>query len=202
MYNSEIQSAMRNRKGIGEMLGASPFDEILEDIDAKLEAEKPSEPEGADPAGEKGGDPMAETWDAAFTDNPELKKMEEKMDEEQVSKLEKFKCMARNLVNSHVDLIPETLPNEEIVRQIQDSAACKVEHTPDHRTFTAIVYDPRCCGVSSSNPTLRVPGLRTNGEHLKTLAKLVFRARGDEIKDNDMWLLFDAGRAGCAGHSN
>jgi len=195
MYNSEIQQALRNRKGIGEMIKTAPFDEIIEDIDTKIEEE--TEPAVApDPAGEE--DPFAAELygNASFEINVELKKMEEQMDEDQISKLEKYKCMARNLVNSNVDLFPETLPTEELVQKLQDSAAGKAVNAAESKSFTAIVYDPRCAGISSSNPTSRVPSLRTNGEHLRGLAKLIFRARGDAIKDNDMWLLFDAGRSG------
>ena len=82
------------------------------------------------------------------------------------------------------------------MQRLMDSAAFKTKGSVEARTHSAIFYNPTLCGESASKPRVRLPPLRSNGQHLKRLLNIVLRSNNWEIAANDLFFLFDAGKPG------
>ena len=67
------------------------------------------------------------------------------------------------------------------------------------KTFVLHAYDLKNAGEASSHPSVRLPPLRGNGEHLKQCIRAgidSYNSVGNSMAANDLFLLFDGGRPG------
>ena len=110
---------------------------------------------------------------------------------------------ASTLVNTYVELIDEGKESATIVQHLADSQAYKKHSDLMPKHHVGVFYNPSLCGESSSKPHLRVPPLRKNGDHLKKLTAVVLQVNQWELKDQQLWFLFDSGKSGyvCWGGS-
>ena len=133
-----------------------------------------------------------------LADLPEIKKLVKSFegDESARKKINYYKGYARRLIETYVQLCPETASDDTILNQLAESAAGKVLGDSTGKTHAGIFYNPNHAGESSSKPTCRQPPLRQGGDHLKRLSNIVFRLRKHELADNDLWFIFDGGREG------
>ena len=91
----------------------------------------------------------------------------------------------------------ETDTDEELIRQMQTSAAGTLKIDGKDKGFVGVFYDSKLAGEASAQPHIRQPPLREAGEHLRRLAGLRLRAKSEsEICDRDIWFVPDAGKDG------
>ena len=68
------------------------------------------------------------------------------LDDTGEQKLAIYKSQARRIVHTHVELLPETLPDDEIVQKIQVTEAGKVRGDASAKDYVGIFYDPKHAG--------------------------------------------------------
>ena len=99
-------------------------------------------------------------------------------------------------MDTYVELVSETCTDDKIVQRMRDSAAFKQLGDAGKCTHQGIFYNPHLCAESSSKPHCRPPPLRQNGDHLRRLVCLTLRAQDWQILDQQLFFIFDGGKAG------
>ena len=65
--------------------------------------------------------------------------------------------------------------------------------------YVMVVYDMKCAGEASAQPNIRVPPLRGNGDHMRSLVSATLHAynsTGTELGPRDMFVTFDGFKPG------
>lgn len=129
--------------------------------------------------------------------DPILKELQD-LSEEENRKLDFFKRQAEQLVAANVTLIDETQDDDAILAALKGSPAGQARGDTARRTHVLIYYDQQDVGEASSQPHLRVPPLRSKGQHLQRFLRLVMRRteNQDDLDDADIYTINDAGRSG------
>jgi hypothetical protein len=73
----------------------------------------------------------------------------------------------------------ETETDDDIIKQMKESAAGPVKFKEDEKGYVGIFYDNKLAGEASAQPHIRHPPLRDNGDHWTRLANLRLRALGE-----------------------
>lgn len=129
--------------------------------------------------------------------DPILKELQD-LTEEETRKLDFFKRQAEQFVAANVTLIDETQDDQAILAALKASPAGQARGDATRRTHVLIYYDQQDAGESSSQPHLRVPPLRSKGQHLQRFLRLVMQRaeNSDDLDDTDIFTINDAGRSG------
>ena len=134
--------------------------------------------------------------------HPKLLEIDVKqMPDDDRNKLEQFQNMAKRLVATHVVLVPETLEDAELLTKLKASRAGSASGTD--KAHVLIAYDQQEAGEPQTSPHLRIPPMRSSGDHLRRLLKIALRRKcPDSVADGDLYCISDAGRAGTAAQSH
>ncbi len=170
-YDSVLAQHLKNRKSLTDMCETQPISELLEEIMAALAEDRShamtAERESiaapvADPADVAMGPETGVSPDCGLEADPALKSIGE-LDDTASFQLDRFKRMARQLVQSHVMLAEETFEDGELLQRLRDSSAGRARGDPEQRTHVIIWYDQQEAGEASAQPHLRTPPLRNKG---------------------------------------
>ena len=199
-YDWALQNALKNRRDASGLMTINGIAEIIEDIDAKY-AEETGRTEEKEDSGElpvvPGSGQAVESDGLDVAVQVLIAKAPTDFDCEKMTKLEKYRDLARTKVTCHVDLVPETGSDLELITAIKNSDAFKATCDASTGKHVGIFYDTKLVGQASAHPHLRTPPLRQNGEHLRRLIGIFMQARGEGvIADTDLYFLFDGGKPG------
>ena len=100
---------------------------------------------------------------------------------------------------AHVTIVDECKTDAEILAILKDCPAGKArgDPAPARRTHVLIYYDQQDAGEANTQPHLRPPPMRAKGQHIQRFLSLcIQRANPDELEENDVYIVNDAGRAG------
>jgi hypothetical protein len=206
-YDAVILTLMKAKKTASDMLDTQPIKELLEEIKTALSEEAATSAKDSSTAASV-AEPLPlpdDDDDPAMVNGAEaqgivLKELDA-LEENEARKLDRYKRQAEQLVAAHVTLIDECKSDEAILALLKDCPAGKArgDPAPDRRTHVLIYYDQQDAGEATAQPHLRTPPLRAKGQHLQRFLSLCIR-RGnpdaDELEDNDVFIINDAGRGG------
>ena len=208
-YDDAILTLLKGKKTASDMLAAPPLKDLLDEIKTALseeaeaaEATKASLP-ATDPEAADNDDDDADACKTAhgpqgIDNDPALKELDD-LEENESRKLERFKRKAEQLVAAHVTIVDECKTDAEILAILKDCPAGKArgDPAPAQRTHVLIYYDQQDAGEANAQPHLRTPPMRAKGQHIQRFLSLcIQRANPDELEENDVYIVNDAGRAG------
>ncbi len=217
-YDQSLRGVLRNRRDVEYLLSIAPLEVLVSDIDesltedAKQAEDKSNLPPGGDDddGGDDSGGIGGGDGGGAPTDNlPEAVRVEvARLSKQSGDKGEQMSALVHlcwRKIDTHAVLIQEPLDAGSLTDRLKDSEVNKLrsEDQPQDETqrrFVALVYDLKCAAEASSHPATRLPPLRGNGEHLKTVLRAAIDA-GDEtggnlIRERDLYMVFDGSRPG------
>ena len=208
VFGTELDMALRtglkHRQSVTCMLEAAPLSDLLEDIESelveKVEAASGSEDQVDDEASIPEDDENAA--DLPQEVSREIAAAKSKSNDDDVAeKMQQFidKCWRK--IDTYVVLFQEPSDPNQVKDLLLDTEVDRLrkEALPDtvaERRFVLISYDLKMAGESSSHASTRVPPLRANGDHLKTLLRGCIAASDGDLAPRDLFLLFDGGRQG------
>ena len=117
-------------------------------------------------------------------------------------KLEHFRDLAVRRVETYVTLVTEVSDSAALTDRMKESAVNKLRlslSADETKKYILHIYDVKNAGEASSHPSVRLPPLRGNGDHLKLHIRAALDAytvAGNELSPHDMFLLLDGGRQG------
>lgn len=213
VFGTELDSALRaglkQRQGVEYILGMSPLSDIIEEIQKGLlddqgdvqktsadnddksdDAEEPTDPVGdADLPAEVSRELAAATSKCKQDGGGDADKMQQFVDK-CWRKIATYVLLFQE--SADPNKVKEALADTEVNRLRQEGMTEKVAE----RRFVLINYDLKTAGEATSHASTRLPPLRTNGEHLKSLLRGCIAATGGDLGPRDLFLLFDGGRPG------
>ena len=199
-YDVQLRSAVTNRKDVPSMLESNPFADELAAIEEALEEEGGSKKTKVDDESDDESNGSAAGGDEETVTGIEKLEVIVKIPKEVSStlkqKLNKFKLAAKHIVSTNMETCPETLPMTDVAKRFKESAAGQARGDPTMLTHRGVFYDPKVAGQSDSQPQLRCPSLRQQGEHCKALIKMVLQTTDDDIATSDLYFISDAGKSG------
>ena len=209
--DTAIRVAVKNRKDCKTFLTTSPMSEIVTDVEEKIIAESSAKKAAqAAQEGEDDSEHSSETpqWcddddDGCGTHLPEeIHKYIKSAPDETREKLEHFRDLAVRRVETYVTLVTEVSDSAALTDRMKESAVNKLRlslSADETKKYILHIYDVKNAGEASSHPSVRLPPLRGNGDHLKLHIRAALDAytvAGNELSPHDMFLLLDGGRQG------
>ena len=211
-YDESILENLKAKKvKPAEMLKEEPFEELLQEVATALEAERssasagPAEadaPQQPDPTEDGDGDqddtdPIALAAKAHGIE-AEAVLREVPLGDSETHRLNRYIRQAEQYVSANVCLVHELMSDEEIITLLKGSGAGSALGSSEKKTHVLVWYDQQEGGESSAQPHLRIPPLRSKGQHLQRFIRLAMERTDtpDEIRDQDVFIVNDAGRSG------
>jgi hypothetical protein len=209
--DTALRTGMKSRQSVETIMSSAPLTDLLEDIktclviptkDSKAEEDEPgAEGDDFDGGGAPEGELPAQVSRAlsqavlAAANGGEIEA------DEKAAKMQQYidKCWRK--VDTYVVLCQEPADASALKEMLQDTEVNRLRSVENptaisERRFVLINYDLKTAGEASSHPSTRLPPLRNNGDHLKSLMRACISANGEEIGSRDLFLIYDGGRPG------
>ena len=212
--DAALRAGMKNRQSVETIVTTPPLHDIISEIEEGLNESrnnKDSQMQECNDddelnSGDGGGAPAGDNGDLPAQVSRELALSAKKLatDEEAAEKSDKLKqfvdrCWRK--IDMYVVLFQEPSDSTKLKECLIGTQVNNLRNDEQpgniaERKFVLISYDLKTAGESNSHPSTRLPPLRNNGDHLKTLLRGCLAATDDQIRERDLFLLCDGGRPG------
>jgi len=149
-YDMHVRNAVKERRDVQSLFAVQQLDELMKEVDEELKSENAGCPElghlGGLCASEEDDKEKGSGDENTLDTHPIVMSIAKGLDDMGEQKLAIYKSQARRIVNTHVELLPETLPDDEILQKTQETEAGKVRGDASVKDYVGIFYDPKHAG--------------------------------------------------------